>query len=403
MRISIKPGVARGSATPPSSKSYAHRLVIGASLADGKSVIRGVNLCEDILATLDCASALGTRYSLDGDSVEIRGTAGRVVNEAALPCRDSGSTLRFFIPVALTGGGHYVFSGSRRLIERGAGVYESSLGESGVKFERSPEAIDVTGGLRHGDYILPGDVSSQYVTGLLYALPLLDGDSTITVLPPIESRQYIDITLDVLARFGINIDEPEKNTFRIKGGQTYNSLDCKVEGDWSAAAFLIALGAMGGDVALEGMNAGSVQGDRVFASLLARLDEDKPVVDISDCPDLGPILFACAAYKHGATFTGTRRLRIKESDRAAVMAEELGKFGVRVTVDENSVTVHGDPLVTPSEVLCGHNDHRIVMSLAVLSTVTGGTIDGCEAVSKSYPDFFGTLGQLGLEISYEDK
>lgn len=403
MKIEIKPSLARGKVTPPSSKSYAHRMVIGALLADGESVIRNVSLCEDILATLDCAAALGVKYSVDKQTVRVCGIAGETAERATLPCRDSGSTLRFFIPVALSKNGSYTFRGSERLLERGISVYEDAFSDIGVTFEKNLDNVRVTGELKAGDYVLPGNVSSQYVTGLLYALPLLDGDSTVTVLPPVESRKYIDITIDVLSSFGVAVDEKKPNCFTVKGRQRYIPYDCTVEGDWSNAAFLIALNLLGGEVETIGLNHESVQGDRVFVELVSKLDEPNPVIDISDCPDLGPILFVCAAYKHGATFTGTRRLRIKESDRAAVMARELAKFGVRLTVEENSVTVHEGTPVRPTETLLGHNDHRIVMALAVLSTAVGGVIDGCEAVSKSYPDFFETIASLGVEVIYESR
>lgn len=401
MKVEIKPSKAHGIVLPPASKSYAHRMVIGAALADGESIIHNVNLCEDILATLDCASALGVEYSLDGDTVKICGMGGQTATDAILPCRDSGSTLRFFIPVALSQSGRYDFCGSKRLFERGIGVYENAFDKSGVSFEKRDDGVLITGGLTAGEYVLPGDVSSQYVTGLLFALPLLDGDSIVTVLPPVESRKYIDITIDVLSLFGITVDEREANRFFVKGNQKYSPRNCTVEGDWSNAAFLIALGIISGNVEITVLNHDSVQGDRVFDELVKKLDEPSPVIDIAGCPDLGPILFACAAYKHGAVFTGTRRLRIKESDRAAVMKEELAKFGVRLTVEENSVTVHDDTLIKPTEILLGHNDHRIVMSLAVLASAAGGVIEGCEAVKKSYPDFFDTITSLGVEVINE--
>lgn len=400
MRAVIRPGRARGSVPVPSSKSYAHRMVLAAALAEGPSRIRNVSACDDIAATLDCAAALGVSWDAGDGEIALGGVGGRFPGEAALPCRDSGSTLRFFLPVALSGGGTYRFTGSRRLFQRGVEVYETMLGGAGIAFTKAADSVTVSGRLRPGDYTLPGDVSSQYVSGMLFALPLLDGDSSLTVLPPVESRNYIDITAAVLARFGVTVTEPRPNCFHIPGRQRYRALDCAVEGDWSNAAFLLALNELGGEVRPEGLDPESLQGDRVFPALLRALDGPDPVIDIAGCPDLGPILFACAACKQGAVFTGTRRLRIKESDRAAVMAEELSKFGVPVRVEENRVTV-GSGLHAPTEALEGHNDHRIVMAMAVLATVTGGVIEGCQAVGKSFPTFFTVLEHLGLEVGYE--
>ena len=247
----------------------------------------------------------------------------------------------------------------------------------------------------HGAAVRRGDVSSQFVTGSLLALPLLPEDSTLRVLPPVESRPYIDITLDIMASFGVTVMERERNFFYIPGGQRYGSRCAAVEGDWSNAAFLLALG---GGVRVSGLRPDSLQGDRVCREMLRRLERPGAVLDLSACPDLGPVLFAAAAQRCGAVFTGTRRLRIKESDRAAAMAQELAKFGAQVTVEEDRVTVLPCPLHAPNEELEGHNDHRIVMAMAVLCASLGGTIRGAEAVNKSYPDFFRTLWALGLRM-----
>ena len=275
------------------------------------------------------------------------------------------------------------------------GIYEELLGPRGITVEKTPESVTFLGRLTAGSYTLRGDVSSQFVTGLLLALPLLPEDSTLRVLPPVESRPYIDITLDIMASFGVTAVERERNSFYIPGGQRYGSRCAAVEGDWSNAAFLLALG---GGVRVSGLRPDSLQGDRVCREMLRRLEHTGAVLDLSACPDLGPVLFAAAAQRCGAVFTGTRRLRIKESDRAAAMAQELAKFGAQVTVEEDRVTVLPRPLHAPNEELDGHNDHRIVMAMAVLCASLGGTIRGAEAVNKSYPDFFRTLRALGLRM-----
>lgn len=399
MKVTIKKGEAHGTVSAPPSKSLAHRLLICASLAEGDSVVRGVALSEDVRATLDCIDALGATYEMDGADVKVRGCGGKV-KAGVFPCRESGSTLRFFIPIATLSGENTVFTGTERLISRGVGVYEDVLGERGVRFDVGKTSIGVGGSITAGEYEVYGGVSSQFITGLMFALATLDGDSVIRVKPPFESRSYVMITVNALRKFGVTVDV-EDDTFKIHGGG-YTAADVTVEGDWSNSAFLLALGELGGDVSVLGLDSTSTQGDRVIAEILPKLRTGFAEIDLSDCPDTAPILFAmAAAFGHGARFTGTHRLKIKESDRAAVMAEELSKFASHVTVLDDEVIIDSGEIDAPTEVLCGHNDHRIVMAMSVLCTLTGGVIDGAEAISKSYPNFFEDLSSLGLEITYE--
>lgn len=393
MTVTIYPGRAAGTAAAPPSKSCAHRMLLCGALAEGESVIEGIAPSQDMLATVDCIRAMGGACRLEGDTTYITGTGGHIRPGGTYPCRESGSTLRFCIPPALLSGGSAVFTGTPRLMERGVGIYETILAQKGISVSRTPDAVTFSGQLTPGDYTLRGDVSSQFVTGLLLALPLLPGGSTLRVLPPVESRPYIDITLDIMAAFGVRVEEREPNLFSIPGGQRYASRRAAVEGDWSNAAFLLALD---GDVTVTGLRPDSLQGDRVCRDMLHRLESPGAVLDISACPDLGPILFAAAARGCGGVFTGTHRLRIKESDRIAAMAQELSKFGAQIREEEDRVTVLRRPLHPLREVLDGHNDHRIVMALAVLCASLGGTIRGAEAVNKSWPDFFSTLKALGL-------
>lgn len=396
MKVKIYPSEASGAISAPPSKSYAHRMMICASLAEGTSVIDGISESEDMLATLDCIKAMGAKCDLSGTRLTVTGTGGRFDGITEFPCRESGSTLRFFLPVALAAGNGGVFSASPRLLERGVGVYERLFAERNIILSMG-EKISVSGKLEAGEYVLPGNVSSQFVSGMLFALPLLDGNSTVRVLPPVESRAYIDITKSVEELFGIEINEAKPNVFTVYGNQRFKAVNARVEGDWSNAAFLFALNLLGGNVTVEGLNENSLQGDRICLELFKKLDAPDAEIDVSGCPDLAPILFAVAAAKHGAHFTGTARLKIKESDRASVMAEELAKFGVKCTVNGNDVTVCGG-ISAPTSELCGHNDHRIVMALSVLASVTGGVIDDAQAVSKSYPDFFEALTALGTEV-----
>ncbi len=401
MKVKISPSRLCGEVTAPPSKSFAHRMLICAALAKGESIIKGISDSEDMLATLDCIEALGAGYERCGDTVTITGRAGAVPDNAVFGCRESGSTLRFMIPPALTGA-RVRFEGTPRLLERGVGIYERLLGGKGIEIEKDPGGITMKGALKSGEYTLRGDVSSQFVTGLLFALPLLSGDSVITVLPPVESRAYIDLSCAVLRGFGIKISENGPNRFFVPGGQEYRAQTAAIEGDWSNAAALYAFNSFGGSVKVRGLNSESVQGDRICLEYLRALEAPGAVLDISDCPDLGPVLFAAAAAKgYGAMFIGTHRLSIKESDRAAVMADCLSHFGIETVTEENSVRILPGALHAPETALSSHNDHRIVMALALLMSITGGTIENAQAVSKSYPDFFGALGSIGLETEYE--
>ena len=401
MKVKISPSRLCGEISAPPSKSYAHRLMICAALAEGESTIHGISESEDMLATLDCIAALGARYEKLGDTVKICGKTGKTPEGAVLRCRESGSTLRFFLPLALLDGKPSIFTGTERLMQRGIGIYEDIFCEKDITVEKNESSLKVSGVLRGGKYEMKGNVSSQFATGLLFALPLVENDSELRIVPPVESRGYVDITLDVLQRFGIKIEETEPNTFKIKGNQKYRAEDVEVEKDWSNAAFLFALNEVGGNVKVNGLSETSLQADKVCTELFEKLRKPNAVIDVSGCPDLAPVLFAVAAAKHGAKFTGTRRLKIKESDRAEVMAEELAKFGVRVETSENEAAVFSNGLSKPKTMLSGHNDHRIVMALSVIASVTGGKIVGAEAVAKSYPRFFEDLEKLGAEAKYE--
>lgn len=403
MIAEIKPSKGKGVMKAPPSKSMAHRLLIGGGLAKGESVIEGISSSEDMKATLDCLSAIGAKYSIEGDKVIITGADIRNIPEGAvLKCRESGSTLRFFIPICLLDGKTFTLTGSEKLLSRPLSVYEDIFRKQGITFEAEPDKITVGGKLQSGTYEIEGNISSQFITGLLFVLPLMEDDSIIRLIPPVESRSYINLTIEALAAYGVEVKWQDKETLYIKGGQNYNAVHTAVEGDYSNAAFFAALNVLGSEIEMTGLNPNSLQGDKVYEKNFALLGKESAAIDISDCPDLGPILFAVSAVKGGGNFTGTRRLKIKESDRAAAMAEELAKFGVSVTVNDDSVTVGSEGIHAPTEILDGHNDHRIVMSCAVLSTITGGTIRGAEASRKSLPDFFDRLKSLGFEVTTHD-
>lgn len=404
MKITVFPSRASGRVTAPPSKSVAHRLLIAAGLADGRSVIENVSFSEDILATLDCLSALGATVTPNGNTVTVDGIGGRVTPRDPLNCRESGSTLRFFIPIAAISREITTLIGADRLFERPLGVYETIFAEQGLPFHKEKNTLTLAGKLKSGAYTVKGNISSQFITGLLFALPLTSGDSTVTLLPPIESRSYIDITLDTLRTFGITAGWQNETTLAIKGNQAYTPRHTTVEGDYSNAAFTEALRLLGDGVTTSGLSPStSKQGDRIFYRYFDALAQGAPTLSLADCPDLAPILMTLAALKNGATFTDTARLAIKESNRGEAMAKELAKCGVVCQVHENSITVERSTPRTPSVALSGHNDHRIVMALTVLLTRLGGTITGAQAVRKSYPDFFDVLRTLGILIKEDNE
>lgn len=399
MKVKILPSKTSGEVSAPPSKSFAHRYLIGSVLSCGKCVIKNIADSDDISATLSCIEQLGGSVTKDGNIVTVIPTAKSQIENAVFDCKESGSTLRFFIPVVLaTGAKHCTFSGSERLLARGIKEYEKLFENSDVKIKSDKKSIEVNGTLSAGNYEISGEVSSQYTTGMLFALSRLSGKSTLKITGNAESRAYVDMTIKVLKDFGADITETEKNFFEINGKGRLSPGEFTVEGDWSNAAFLIALSSLVGTISVSGLNENSVQGDRFCTAAFDALDGENAEIDLKDCPDLAPILFSYAAYKNGGKFINTRRLRVKESDRANVMAEELKKFGANVKVYENSVEIEKTQLKPPIVPLCGHNDHRIVMALSVLAAVFGAEIDGAEAVNKSYPDFFRVIKKAGVNV-----
>ena len=401
MRLRFLKGKAEGSVSAPPSKSMAHRLLICAALAKGTSVVSNVSHCEDVSATLDCLRALGADCRMVGDTVTVTGMdlSHSPQGESTLFCRESGSTLRFLLPIACLSDRRVTLTGAASLLSRPMKVYEELCASAGVYFSQSDVGITVKGPLKAGRYAIPGNVSSQFVSGLLFALSQRAGESIIQLIPPIESRSYVLMTVAALRRFGADIEWLDDTTLRVDGSVPMRAQSLRVEGDYSGAAFLEAFNRLDGEVTVKELIADSLQGDRVVYQCFDHLLScpEKPL-SLADCPDLAPILFSLAAARNGGYFTDTKRLKIKESDRAAVMAQELCKFGARVIVEENSVRVIAEEFHAPNALLYGHNDHRVVMSLAVLASVTGGEIDGCEAVAKSYPAFFEDLRRIGLRF-----
>ena len=401
MKVRITPGKASGVIMAPPSKSMAHRLLICAGLAEGISVIDNIELSEDIKATLGMLEQLGATYTISNRTVQMTGIGAKIeLPKVPLDSKESGSTLRFFIPIVLAKGMEVTFTGAKRLLERPLIVYEDICKEQGIVFEKEEEKLCVAGRLMAKHYKVPGDISSQFITGLLFSLPLLEEDSVLEILPPVESKPYIDMTMEALQTFGIEVKQ-EGNVFYISGKQSYQSKDVCVEGDYSNAAFLDALTLIGGSVEVTGLREDSLQGDKIYRTYYQELQKEKPEVDLAECPDLGPVLMGLAGALHGAHFTGTKRLKIKESNRGVVMAEELKKFGIQVEVDENEIEVFPGVLQVPTENLDSHNDHRIAMTMATLCTLTGGCIEGAESVKKSFPSYFDVIERLGIQVTRE--
>lgn len=399
MNVTIKKSKAKGCVSAPPSKSISHRYIICGALSSGKSIISNLSYSEDISATIDCIKACGAQAKVNGSTVSIEGISKERLPETInFMCRESGSTMRFFMGVAMMFGCDSYFYGSETLRNRPMGIYEDICREQGILFEKEPDRIHVCGKLKAGDFDIKGNVSSQFITGLLFTLPMLEGDSVINLIPPVESRSYINLTLQALKHFGVTVKWQDENTLVIPGNQTYNPMDITVEGDYSNAAFLDGFNTIGGEVTVKGLEKDSLQGDRVYKELYPKLMAGKAEIDISDCPDLGPVLFALAAANHGGVFTGTKRLKIKESDRGAVMCTELAKFGIESVYEDNRIEIKASKLKAPVEPVSGANDHRIVMAFSLLLSLVGGGIEGAQAVRKSFPDFFERISELGIEV-----
>ena len=410
-----------GTVSAPPSKSMAHRAVLCSALAKGTSHIENLEFSKDISATLAAAGQLCARVESGPADVLVEGLGHfRPVFGPVDRC-ESGSTLRFLIPLASLTGQSITFVGRGRLMERPQSVYETLYREQNLHFEQANGQLTVAGSLRSGEYTLAGNVSSQFISGLLFALPLLAGDSTLHLIPPVESRSYIDMTRSVQAAFGVQSHWLDENTLAIPGGQHYHPCDYTVEGDYSQAAFPAVLGAVCGDVTITGLAPETLQGDAAILDILRRCGavftrtaegisfEKAPLhgvdIDLADCPDLGPVLMVLGLLCEGTTvIRNAERLRLKESDRIAAMEAELRACGGVLESEGGTITVHGcaNRLHAPAGVLHGHNDHRVVMSLAVLALSTGIplTVDDAEAITKSWPNFFEAIKPLGAEVEY---
>lgn len=413
MNIVLRTMTPEGEVCVPSSKSYAHRALIAAFIANRGAVIRGIDLSEDIEATLRGLKALGAKFDRREKDIVFYPCRFET-EETVIDAGESGSTLRFLFPVACYLCHRVIFTGSEKLFSRPFEPYEEVLKKQGISYLRTDRKIEVFSRLRCDDFTVRGDISSQFITGWMFLLASSNETHYIRVLPPVESADYIAMSEEVLRRFGVRF--LKKDAVWAYSFSQFHYEEYTVEKDFSQFAFFAVLGALKGAVTLPGMNFNSLQGDRKIIEILmdagAKIDfiEDRITfrrsllkgtkIDLSDCIDLGPALFVLAAFACGQTkITGIRRLKYKESDRLHAMCEELTKAGVEIRISEEEAIIEGKPEYRGDYIFSSHNDHRIAMALAVFACVNEGTSEilGAECVKKSYPRFFDDLASLNRE------
>ncbi len=390
MDLTIFPGKLTGTLEAIPSKSQAHRLLICAAFAHSPTELWCPQVNEDILATAGCLRALGAGVERTGTGFVVT-PAETIPRQARLDCRESGSTLRFLLPVAGALGVDATFHLSGRLPERPLSPLWEEMERMGCRLSRpTPDTVRCQGRLRAGEYALDGGVSSQFITGLLLALSLVPGDSQIRILGRLQSRPYVDMTRKAMAAFGVDTED-----LSLTGDHSFRSPGAlRVEGDWSSAAFFLTANALGSDIRLLGLDPDSPQGDRAIADLLPALD-GAPTISAGDIPDLVPVLAVAAGAKAGAVFTQIKRLRLKESDRVESILALLAALGGRAEATEDTLTV--SPAVYHGGVVDSFGDHRIAMAAAVAATAADGpvTVLGAQCVAKSYPGFWEDLRRLG--------
>ncbi|MCO7176672.1 3-phosphoshikimate 1-carboxyvinyltransferase [Sporolactobacillus kofuensis] len=410
----------RGTVAIPPSKSYAHRAIIAAALAGGNSTIKHVALSSDMQATLHAMQTLGAKITLSKGNtntlytLSVCGISRKVHDDAPqIDCNESGSTLRFTIPIALALRGAATFRGAGRLAQRSLAPYQHLFTDKKIEWnqECNQFPLHIQGTLKPGKFMITGKISSQFISGLLFALPLLTDKSTLIITDTLESRNYVAMTRDVLKHFGVYIEQ-SKNTYLVTPS-AYRPKTYTVEGDWSQAAFLLLMGLLGERVAISGLNPMSIQGDRIiesiFKSMGGTLYWEGPLlvaeksslkattVNVSQCPDLAPAIAGAMALAEGrSVITGGKRLRDKESDRITSVAEALTSLGAKVSETEDGMIIDGVPELRSARV-SSMNDHRLAMMLSALSVAVHGEIrlEQAEAVNKSWPEFYQIVNQLG--------
>lgn len=398
MKLSFSPSRLSGKVSVPPSKSCAIRHIIASCLADAESIVKNVGSSDDVNSTVACMNALGAKVTLENGNALIKGNASLPLPSGKEICTgDSAALLRFVIPICMNGSGVHTFRLSSQLASRPLSVYNELFSGEGFTFHLENTVLTVGGSLRAGRFEFPGNVSSQFAGGLMFALPRLKGDSEIVMTGSCGSEGYIDLTASVLAEHGVKAKR-SGNRISVCGDDTFKGGEFGVEGDLSAGAMLEALNFTGNDIEVSGLPGTSLQPDAAYRRLFAKIVKGGAEIKIDGCPDLAPILMTLAAMNGGATLTGTERLSYKESDRARTMAEELRRFGADIKVERDRVTVYNSSLHTPDGVCLSHGDHRVTMALAPLLLRYGGALDGAEATNKSFPGFFRLLAGIGADI-----
>jgi 3-phosphoshikimate 1-carboxyvinyltransferase len=420
----IYPNKLSGEVKIPPSKSMAHRAVICAALGDGISKVTNIDYSDDIIATIEAMSSLGARITKKEDYLEVYGInspenikAYELKNERTIDCNESGSTLRFLVPIAALFDGVNRFVGRGNLGKRPLDTYYNIFNEQNIKYTYEEGILDLKteGKLKAGEFKVKGNISSQFITGLLFTLPLLDGDSKIIITTEMESKGYIDLTLSAMKAFDIEIINNNYEEFIIKGNQIYKSRDYRVEGDYSQAAFFFSADALSNDVILNDLKLDSLQGDKEVIDILTRMGLEisnknsglignvngelkATVIDGSQCPDIIPVVSLVAALSTGITeVINAGRLRIKECDRLAAVTSELNKLGAKITEKEDGLIIEGVKELKGGVEVWSHKDHRIAMTLAIASTMCKEPIilKDYECVSKSYPQFWDDFKNVG--------
>lgn len=422
--LKIYPGKLSGEVKIPPSKSMAHRAVICAALGDGVSKVTNIDYSDDIIATIEAMSALGAKITKKEDYLEVYGInspenikANSVKSERTIDCNESGSTLRFLVPIAALFDGVNRFVGRGNLGKRPLDTYYKIFDEQGIKYSYKDGILDLKteGKLKVGEFKMEGNISSQFITGLLFTLPLLDGDSKIVITTEMESKGYIDLTLRAIKDFGVEIINNNYEEFIIKGNQIYNSIDYRVEGDYSQAAFFFCADALSSNIVLNDLKLHSLQGDKEVIDILQRMglklnNKDNgligsaslglksTIIDGSQCPDIIPVVSLVAALSEGTTeIINAGRLRIKECDRLAAVTSELNKLGAKIIEKEEGLIIEGVKKLKGNVEVWSHKDHRIAMTMAIASTMCKEPIilKDYECVSKSYPQFWDDFKNLG--------
>jgi 3-phosphoshikimate 1-carboxyvinyltransferase len=422
MEMTIYPSSLAGEILIPPSKSMSHRAIICAGLAEGISTISNAGVSQDIEATCEAMGSFGVVVGNAASSLRIEGSAALELKSSRINCRESGSTLRFIIPIAALTGKSVTFYGEGKLVERSLVPYFRIFEKQRIKYETDCGKLPlcINGRLAPGEFQLEGNISSQFVSGLMFALPLLGGDSQITITTELESKAYIDLTMKVLKGFSIYIENHDYRTFIVKGNQKYRATDYHVEGDFSQAAFWLTAGALGSELVCRGLDMGSLQGDKAVVDIIGEMggrlvidgdtvrsltaDTKGKVIDASQCPDLVPILAVLGALSEGRTeIVNAQRLRLKESDRLKAISSELGKLGACIMEKPEGLIIDGIKSLRGGRV-DSWNDHRIAMALAVAATRCEAPviISNASCVKKSYPDFWEHYKVLGGRIDERD-